>query len=180
MTPLLLIRSACPSDAEGIASVHVESSTDAYAPLAGDWPAQNLTDRAARWRESLKPSNRASPQLDLVATVDGGVVAFLGAGPGRRTDVEAGLEVYVIHVRPEHRGRGIGSRLWREAGLQLRGPDLAAMYVETIAELRCCSFYEVHGGRVLSRGPGELHGAPVTKVVYIWPKGASSERIKPL
>jgi ribosomal protein S18 acetylase RimI-like enzyme len=179
MKDWLSIRAAGPSDAEGIASVHIRSSADAYAPLARDWPAQDLDDRAARWRESLDPGNRDRQQIDLVATTHLGVVAFLGAGAARRTDIEAEVEVYVIHVLPEHRGRGIGSRLWREACVQLRGPELAAMYVETIAELRCCSFYRAHGGSVICSAPGELHGGQVTEVVFVWPKGTPSERLVP-
>jgi hypothetical protein len=51
------------------------------------------------------------------------------------------------------------------------------MYVETLAELRCCSFYEAHGGEVASRVPRNLHGGAVTGVVYLWPRGRSHARV---
>ena len=172
-----LIREARASDAEAITRVHVESSQDAYAPLAREWPTPDLPARVARWAISLEASALDPRQVDLVATVDDVVVGFIGGGPARRTDIEAELEVYVIHVLPGHRARGLGSQLWAAACRRLRGENLAAMYVETLAELRCCSFYEAHGGEVASRVPSTFHGGAVTAVVYIWPKGRSNAPI---
>jgi ribosomal protein S18 acetylase RimI-like enzyme len=50
-----------------------------------------------------------------VAEEDGAVAGFIGAGRGRRDDVAAEVEVYVIHVLPEHRGNGVGGKLWTAA-----------------------------------------------------------------
>jgi ribosomal protein S18 acetylase RimI-like enzyme len=172
-----VIREARVSDAEAIARVHVESSQDAYAPLARDWPTSDLPARVARWASSLEANAMDARQVDLVATVAGVVVAFIGGGAARRNDVEAELEIYVIHVLPRHRARGIGSRLWDTACGRLRGKEEAAMYVETLAELRCCSFYEAHGGEVASRVPRDFHGGVATGVVYFWPKGRSHASI---
>ena len=170
-----LIREARAPDAEAIARVHVESSQDAYAPLARDWPTPDVPARVARWASSLEGSALDPRRVDLVATVDDVVVGFIGAGPARRTDLEAELEVYVIHVLPAHRASGLGSQLWAAACQRLRGEHLAAMYVETLAELRCCSFYEARGGEVASRVPSTFHGGAATAVVYIWPNGRSNE-----
>ena len=170
-----IVREARSSDAEAITRVHVESSRDAYAPLAREWPAPDLPARIARWAISLEASALDPRQVDLVATVDDVVVGFISGGPARRTDIDAELEVYVIHVLPDHRARGLGSQLWAAACRRLRGDDLAAMFVETLAELRCCSFYEARGGDVASRVPRTFHGAAATAVVYIWPKGRSNE-----
>jgi ribosomal protein S18 acetylase RimI-like enzyme len=170
-----LIREARVSDAEAIARVHIESSQEAYAPLARDWPAPDLPTSTARWVRSLEASQADSKRFELVASLNGVVVGFIGAGPARRKDIEAELEVYVIHVLPEHRGKGFGSQLWRAACERLRRQTLAAMYLETLAELRCCSFYEAHGGDVLSRTSEMFHGGAVTKVVYIWPQGRPND-----
>jgi hypothetical protein len=89
-------------DAEAIARVHVESSQDAYAPVARDWPTLDLPACVARWASSLEGSSLDPRQVDLVATVDDIVVGFIGGGPARRTDFEAEQEVYVIHVLPGH------------------------------------------------------------------------------
>jgi ribosomal protein S18 acetylase RimI-like enzyme len=171
-----LIREARASDAAAIAHVHIESSQDAYAPLAKDWPAPDLAGRTARWASSLEAS-ADSKRIDLVATLEGTVIGFIGAGPARRKDVEAQLEIYVVHVHPEYRGKGVGNQLWSAVCERLRDETLPAMYLETFAELRCCSFYEAHGGVVRSRTPETFHGGMVTKIVYIWPAGKSNERI---
>jgi GNAT superfamily N-acetyltransferase len=89
----------------------------------------------------------------------------------------AEVEIYVIHVLPEYRGTGIGGRLWSEACGRLRGESLCAMYVATLAELRCCSFYERRGGVSARRAARMFHGAPVTDVIYLWDKGGSHEAL---
>jgi GNAT superfamily N-acetyltransferase len=174
-----LIREAHPPDAEAIARVHLASSAEAYAPLARAWPAPDLPARIAGWVRSLEASVADPRCVDLVATLDGAVVAFIGGGPGRRKELAAELEVHVVHVLPEHRGRGLGSQLWSAACGRLRGDALASMYVETLAELRCCSFYEAHGGVVTSRAPRAFHGSLLTELVYVWPPGRSHERSVP-
>jgi GNAT superfamily N-acetyltransferase len=171
------IRDAGAFDAEAIAHVHIESSQDSYAPLAREWPTPDVRDRIARWARSLEVSVGDPKLVDLVATLEGVVVGFIGGGPARRSDVGAELEVYVIHVLPKHRGKGFGGHLWSAACERLRGNALPTMYVETLAELRCCSFYEAHGGVVASRAPRTSHGGLVTGLVYIWPAGRSHERI---
>jgi GNAT superfamily N-acetyltransferase len=81
----------------------------------------------------------------------------------------------VIHVLPEYRGTGIGGRLWSKACGRIRGESLCSMYVATMAELRCCSFYEHRGGLSARRSARMFHGAPATDVVYIWDRGCSHE-----
>jgi GNAT superfamily N-acetyltransferase len=169
-----VLRQACPSDSQAIARVHVASSQDAYAPLAQEWQCLDVPERATRWASSLSGSQLDPRRVDLVATLAGVVIAFISAGPARRRDLGVALEVYVIHVLPQHRGRGVGSQLWNAACALLRGEALSAFYIETFAELRCCSFYEAHGGKVMSRMPEAFHGSTVTKLVYVWPAGTAS------
>ena len=169
------VREAGTFDAEGIARVDIESSQVSFAPLARHWPPPDLAARAAWWASLLEASLADSKRVDFVATVDDLVVGFVGGGPARRSDVPARVEIYVIHVLPDNRGNGIGGQLWNVACGLLRGTSRAPLYVETLAELRCCSFYETHGGEVLTRNPSTLHGGVVTQLVYIWPEGTSNE-----
>jgi GNAT superfamily N-acetyltransferase len=171
----LTIRSAEANDSRDVASVHIQSSEDAYAPLAKAWPAPDFADREAQWRTRFQTESGDANRVDLVAELDGCVVGFASAGSARRANESAEVEVYVIHALPAHRGNGIGRLLWKEACGRVRGKELRAMYVDTLGELRCCSFYEAHGGQVAQRHPREFHGGAVTEVVYIWPPGHSSE-----
>lgn len=168
------VREANVSDAAAIARVHVASSEDAYAPLAKEWNAPEAAERARMWAGWLTSAQSDPSRIDLVAVEDSEVVAFVTAGPSRRDDVSADVEVYVIHVLPTQRGRGVGGRLWTEACARSRGESLRSVYVETFAELRCCSFYEARGGETTMRARGKFNGGDVTRVVYLWRAGKAS------
>jgi ribosomal protein S18 acetylase RimI-like enzyme len=168
----LVLRKAGVGDARAIARVHIASSEDAYAPLAGRWQAEDVEQRTARWAASLGEADR----LVLVAEdADGVVIGFVTGGPARRREPGAELEIYAIHVSPAHRGRMVGDALWNEACRKLRGPELAALYVDTLAELRACSFYERRGGEVVERRATDFLGAGRTHVTYRWARGARSD-----
>ncbi|MEM7153645.1 MAG: GNAT family N-acetyltransferase [Myxococcota bacterium] len=165
------VRPATLADVGGIARVHVESSDDAYAPLAAVWDAPDVAKRTADWREWLTAVQGNPQRVDLVAERAGEIIGFITVGRPRRKELGTELEVYVIHVLPEHRGAGVGARLWTEACDALRGDELRSMYVATLAELRCCSFYEARGGVLAEREPEDFHGGAVTSVVYTWATG---------
>jgi len=167
-----VIRHARQSDAEGIARVHIASADDSLAPLAREWPASDLDRRIKQWAESLQAADR----VDTVATVADQVVGFIGGGPPRQQAIPGGVEIYVVHVLPTHRCAGIGGRLWDLACTTLRGPAHAPLYLETLAELPCCTFYDARGGEVLTRTAGAFYGGTVTYLAYYWPAGKPHER----
>lgn len=167
-----VIRHARQSDAESLARVHIESANDSLALLAREWQALDLSRRTEQWAASLQAANR----LDLVATVADRLVGFIGGGPPRKQDIPGGVEIYVVHVLPTHRGAGIGSQLWDLACTTLRGPAHAPLCLETIAELPCCTFYEARGGKVLTRIAGTFYGGAVTHLVFYWPAGKPHQR----
>ena len=173
-TGAIHMREASISDAAAIARVHVESSEDAYAPLVEEWSAPGVAERTRMWNGWLTAARGDPSRADLVAVVGSEVVAFVTAGSPRRDDVNADVEVYVIHVLPALRGKGVGSRLWTEVCARSRGESLRSVYVETFAELRCCSFYEARGGDIAESTPGEFKGGDVTRVVYLWRAGQAS------
>jgi ribosomal protein S18 acetylase RimI-like enzyme len=167
-----VIRHARSSDAEGIARVHIASANESLAPLAREWVASPLDRRIEQWYTSLRTAGR----VDMVATIAEQVVGFIGGGPPRQQDIPGGIEVYVVHVLPTHRGTGIGGQLWNQACTILRGPDHAPLYLETLAELPCCAFYDARGGEVLTRRAGTFFGGAVTHLAYFWPAGKPHQR----
>jgi GNAT superfamily N-acetyltransferase len=142
------------------------------APLAPEWPAQDLGRRTQHWVASLQAARR----LDLVATVADEVVGFIGGGSPRQQATPGAVEIYVVHVLPAHRGAGIGGQLWDFACTTLRGPAHAPLYLETLAELPCCAFYDARGGEVLTRTAGTFYGGAVTFLGYYWPAGKPHQR----
>lgn len=174
----VLIRPAQLADVEGIVQVHVASTEDSYAPLARAWPAVDWQQRRAHWAELVTAGLESSTQrVDVVAELAGKVVGFASGGVAREPAHGAEVELYVIHVSPDHRARGVGSLLWSETCRRLRGAGLRSMYVSTLAELRCCSFYQQKGGVELSRRPRPFHGAERTEVIYLWAAGRSSRPV---
>jgi ribosomal protein S18 acetylase RimI-like enzyme len=167
-----VIRRAAQADAEGIARVHIASADESLAPFARDWPASSLERRTEQWAERLQQANR----VDMVATVADQVVGFIGGGPPRQQDIPGGVEIYVVHVLPTHRSAGIGGQLWDLACTALRGSALAPLYLETLAELSCCAFYDARGGEVLTRTAGTFFGGAVTHLAYFWPSGKPHQR----
>lgn len=131
--------------------MHIASSEDAYRPLAAEWTLPDPLVREAMWRETLRK--------DALVFVTGD--AFVHGGPARRAEPGVANEVYAIHVLPAARGSGVGTALW----LAMR-KELGALYVDTLAELACCRFYERHGGERIEERPLLFHGADRTHVTY--------------
>jgi ribosomal protein S18 acetylase RimI-like enzyme len=164
-----VLRRARIDDASAIATVHIASSDEAYAPLAAEWPRGDVHERTARWSTAL------AKDLAIVAEDGGGtIIGFVSGGPARRSEPAAEMEIYVIHVQPDARGRGLGGALWDAACSTLRGSSLVATYVDTLAELRCCSFYARRGGVVIEESATDFHGASRTRVTYRWAHGVPS------
>lgn len=171
-----MVRAAQGADVEGIVRVHVESAEDSYAPLARSWPAVDVQQRRAHWAQLLAEGLQGgAARVDVVAELAAGIVGFCSGGPAREQAHGAELELYVIHVLPGQRAAGIGALLWKEACQRLRGAGLRSMYISTLAELRCCSFYQRHGGVELSRRPRSFHGAERTEIIYFWAAGQSHQ-----
>ena len=103
------VRRAVPADAGGIAEVHVQGWREAYAHLV---PADNLArlsveQRELRWKEIIQ-----LPDADIwVATEQGAVVGFAGAGPNREPDPPRNVELQSLYVLASHYGTGTGQRL---------------------------------------------------------------------
>jgi ribosomal protein S18 acetylase RimI-like enzyme len=172
------VRSARPADVDGIVEVHTASQEQAYAPLAETWPVADAGRRREQWLGWIQEAEAVDAQRRvLVAERNGGVIGFVSGGPARNVAHGAELEIYVIHVLPAQRGAGAGALLWQQGCLLLRGPALRSMFVSTLAELRCCSFYERHGGQVLLRRPISFHGAQRTELIYFWPAGLPSQPV---
>jgi GNAT superfamily N-acetyltransferase len=167
------LRAPTIADAPGIARVHVESSKDAYAPLAAAWEPHDVDERARMWESWLSAARNDPRRVDYIAEIDGVIAGFATVGTSREQAVDAVLELYVIHVLPAHRRHGVGAALWTAVCDAGRGADLRSMCLRTFAELPCCRFYEDRGGEIVTNEPTTFHGGPVTERVYLWAAGRS-------
>ena len=92
------VRQAIVADAAAIAQVHVESSEEAYAPLAEAWTPGDVEERARQWglRLAAPPDG---PWFALVAERDGAVAGFIGALGGQVLTFLLSVQVLEIPFR---------------------------------------------------------------------------------
>lgn len=144
------IRQAAPSDARGIAAVHVASWRATYQD---DFPASYLEglsaeEWASRWHEMLRTRPRSVRVwvAEVAARPRPELVGFAQAGPSRDDDMEAAGEVYALYVAPARLGVGVGRRLFERAVSFLADSGFAwATLWVLVSNGRARRFYEATG-----------------------------------
>jgi ribosomal protein S18 acetylase RimI-like enzyme len=141
------IRRAGPSDAGGIARVHVSAWQTAYRGLLPDDLLDSLSveDSARRWQERLLTGSWGQ---FLVLEWEDRIVGFASCGPTRDEDLvplEVG-EIYVIYVAPREWRKGYGRALLVEALGLLRQAGNREVALWVLHDNRAArSFYEAMG-----------------------------------
>ncbi|HEY2565355.1 MAG TPA: GNAT family N-acetyltransferase [Acidimicrobiales bacterium] len=102
MTEDILVREALDADVDGIASIY----NDVLATTSAIWSDQpvSVSDRR-RWLAD----KRAASEPVVVAWDASGVLGFAAWGPFRTLPGYVGTIEHSIHVRPDARGRGVGT-----------------------------------------------------------------------
>lgn len=106
------VRLARPTDAHGIARVHVLAWQWAYRGLVPDEHLDSLSidKRAEQWTRIL---NEDSQPATHVGVVGGDTVGFIHSGASRDKDSAAASgEIWSLYLLPEHVGLGVGRALW--------------------------------------------------------------------
>ena len=161
------IRRALPSDAPGIALVHVESWRSTYIGIVPDDYLTSL-DRSERervWRRLIEDEI----QITYVAEhpIDG-IVGFSNGGPARMDDIPYAGELYAIYLLAEYQRQGIGRRLVGELCAWLLSQDLTTMYTWVLDANPSRRFYESLGGIEFTRQTMTIGGIDVLEVAYGW------------
>jgi GNAT superfamily N-acetyltransferase len=166
------IRRAKEQDSAGIARVQVGSYRMAYADIL-PWPYLahfTYEEQEQDWRDLL------SAGLDgvlYVATTDGDEIAGYALGqpnPGEIPPYEC--ELIAMHVRGEHQGRGVGSRLFAAVSRELDEQGCRSLFLWTLALNPARSFYERRGGLLVGEKPwqnNEYFDTNLYEVAYGWP-----------
>jgi ribosomal protein S18 acetylase RimI-like enzyme len=161
-----MIRRAIPSDADGIARVHVQAWHESYRGIIPDEAvnAFSVEQRAAHWRTVLGQSDH----LVHVAESDGAVSAFVSAGAARPGLPVPG-EIYALYVLDAVKRRGIGRLLFGRArdDLAARGFPSFGLWVlaNNPAALR---FYETLGGRADETRLDRKGKLALEELPYLW------------
>jgi ribosomal protein S18 acetylase RimI-like enzyme len=139
------VRSTTLRDAKAITAVHAAAIRAAYQGILSESQMSALAPaaREAKWREAIEFSE---PQVQ-VAEFGGEVAGFVGFDRSRdpKTPPTTG-EIWALHVKPEHWGKGLGVALWDAArdGLEEEGCTVVTVWVPLRNE-RALRFFELAG-----------------------------------
>lgn len=166
-------RLAQPADADRIADLHARSWQTAYRGILSDTYLDHEapTERRAVWRNRF--ADPAPNQRVLLAEEAGTLVGFIALFLDDHP--ELGTLVDNLHADPDHKGRGIGSGLLREA-VRLILPEATApgFYLAVFEQNQpAIRFYERLGGVCVAH---TTHGVPggvqQPARYYAWPNTA--------
>ncbi|MEX2296969.1 MAG: GNAT family N-acetyltransferase [Dongiaceae bacterium] len=163
------IRRARPSDARGIAAIHVETWRAAYAGILPDrvMLEMSIDSKTAHWRRVIE--KQGSHELVLVADVPlAGLVGFAScgrAGPG--SPVEGG-EVQTLYVMPDWQEQGFGRRLLCNCLRIIRGAAMNGAFAWVLAANPSRFFYEAMGAQRIGERVERLWGADLPEIAYGW------------
>ncbi len=163
-------REALTSDAEQIALLQAESWRYTYRGILRDEFLDNdvVNNRRVYWQQRLMlPAQNQFVLLAEEGELTQGFICISG-----KADAQWGALLDNLHVRPEMKGRGLGTELMHKAGTWVKahfpGSGLHLWVFE--ANYTARRFYEQLGatnqGRVVEEVPG---GGVVTSLRYVWP-----------
>lgn len=162
---------AASGDASAIAALHAESWRSAYRGLYPDefLDGPILEERLLFWRERMNGSDPDRRHV-IAAVADGELIGFacvlLDAEP------DWGPLLDNLHVKPVHKGHGIGARLLQASREWIAGaaPGQPMHLWVMEGNVAARRFYDRHGGTVAERtvvDAGPATGLPVMR--YVWP-----------
>lgn len=158
-----MLRPAAAADLPAVAAIHIASWRVTYvnelspAYLA----ALRVEDRVALWQQRLAQGAR----LQVAEARGGGLLGFCASGLSRDADEPRGVwEIWNIHLLPERKGTGVGSRLFDAAAVLANEHqcDQLTLWVVATNE-RARRFYEHKGlawdgtAKVVTLGTEQMH-----------------------
>lgn len=168
-----IIRPAIPTDASGIARVHVASWRSAYPGVLPDKYLVGLSAQsyAARWRALLTRDLRGRRTYvvqDPKVPGSQGIVGFGSCGPQRTALPGYTGEFYAIYLHDTVQGRGLGRRLMAAMAVDMLGLGTRSAVVWVLRDNPSRWFYERLGGTKVAEQPTNFAGIRLDEVAYGW------------
>jgi ribosomal protein S18 acetylase RimI-like enzyme len=164
----MLLRSAIPEDALGIARVEVATWRAAYQGILPALFLRRLSirEQGSMWRGILR--RRVGLVVVFEDYLSGRIVGFSSVGPERDRNPLFHGEIYTLYIDPEFQRRGLGTRLFVAAVSRLGCQGVSSVLVRALAKNPARRLYESLGGRWLSERTIKVGGAPFGEVSYGW------------
>lgn len=163
------VREGTWEDAVAIGRLHWENWRAAYRGIVPDDALDAITEasRVAHWDGVLAADGN---EFVYVAEDDGGrLVGIASAGPALGGDTGYRGELYVLHVRPEMQGQGVGRALMRAVAVRLAADGVTSLIVWVLRDNHPARrFYEAMGGQYLREQDARFESVILPDVAYGW------------
>lgn len=166
----IVLRDGTASDREAVSALQIASWRDSYRGLLPDAYLDGaLTDDlTAAWRRKLEGGSDGRGLL-LVAESDRRLEGFIYACP----DLERPDSAYIdnLHVAPDSRGSGLGTKLLRQAAKRLALQGYYGAHLRVfVANDAAVRFYLRLGAHIAHREMDDLMGYPADTYRLEWPE----------
>jgi len=154
------VRGATRADAAAIARLHLDNWRIAYRGIVPDdlLDAITVESRQDHWERVLAAPDGAE-FVSVAEDIDGHLLGIASGGPELGGDSHYRGELYVLHVRPDAQGQGVGRALMRAVAERLAADGITTLLVWMLRENRPARhFYAALGGRFVREQPALFEG----------------------
>ncbi|QED46187.1 GNAT family N-acetyltransferase [Cytobacillus dafuensis] len=164
----MLIRKAGITDAEGIATVHVDCWRTTYKDIISEEFLRNLSydQRTKLWTNNI---SREDSSVFVAEDEKGKIIGFTsGSGVKPREYQEFDGDVTSIYILEKCQGQGIGRELLSRLFEEFRSLGFRSSIVKVLEENNSRRFYEAMGARLVESTMVKIADDQLTLLVYGW------------
>lgn len=167
--PRIRIRKAEPSDADGVARVHVDSWRETYVGIVPQEHLNTLSyeKRFQVWKRMLE-DGRERGHCFVAEGESGKVIGFSDGGMNRGEPKQYDGEVHAIYLLKAYQGKGIGRRLFSASLARLQKDGFTKALVWVLEENPTRWFYQGMGGLPVSEKMETIGGKALKEIAYGW------------
>jgi GNAT superfamily N-acetyltransferase len=164
------IREAKPTDALGIAKVHVDSWRETYVGIVPDEYLARLSykQREQVWQNLITTAPKRGADVLVVEYDEGRIVGFADGGPAREEVSSYESELYAIYILKKHQGKGLGTQLVSLITQRLLKDGMNSMMLWVLSRNPYHHFYEALEGERFKRRYVVIGGAKFLELAYGW------------
>ena len=167
---MMRVREATRADAAAIAGLHLANWRAAYRGIVPDNPLDGITVESRRqyWEHVLAEPD-GTEFVYVAEDADGRLLGIASGGPDVGGDPRYRGELYVLHVRPDAQGQGVGRALMRAVVERLAANGITTLLVWMLREnYPARRFYAALGGQFIREQPALFEGMLLMDAGYGW------------
>lgn len=164
------VREARRADAAAIARLHLDNWRIAYRGIVPDDLLDAITEESRRRHWDAVLAEPDGTEFVYVAEDEGGrLIGIASGGPELSGDASYQGELYVLHVRPDAQGQGVGRALMRAVAERLADDGITTLLVWMLREnMPARRFYAAMGGQFVREQPAMFEGIMLMDAGYGW------------